>query len=486
MPGVRKGTEMRRTAPLLASIALATLLFSAVTSSEPAVAQAPPGKPNFVFILADDMRKDDLRYMPRTQTLLGDGGMQFQSAFVSSSLCCPSRATILRGQYAHNTGIWNNGTNNSPHGGWQAYRDRGYERDNLATRLHDAGYRTGLFGKYLNFYSGPSVPPGWDDWFATFDSGSDQAQYFNYDVNNNGTIRHFGTRRNDYITDVLMTQTQEFIAASVAQGKPFFAYVASRAPHGVPRPAPRDEHAFDGEKAPRPPSFDESDVSDKPPWIQSLRRIEGRQNALIDARHEGRAETLQALDNLVEAVVDKLRATGVENNTFVVFTSDNGFHLGEHRIALTKGYAYEESVHMPLLIRGPGVQAGSTTQRLTLNTDFFPTFTSLAGVQTPGYVDGRSLRPLLEGRAGTWRTAILLESAYYRNRTTWFSGIRTREGMKYIEYEGGSRELYDLAADPYELENLYDSGNHPENLAARLAALKSCAGVTCRQAEDRQ
>jgi N-acetylglucosamine-6-sulfatase len=470
----------------LTSMAFVVLLFSVATGSEPA-AQESPSKPNFVFILADDMRKDDLKYMPRTQALLGNAGMQFQSAFVSTSLCCPSRATILRGQYAHNTGVWHNGNNDDSNGGWQGYKDRGYERDNLATRLHDAGYRTGLFGKYLNYYRGPSVPPGWDDWFATFDSGEDQANYFDYDVNNNGTIRHFGTRKSDYITDVLKTQTQGFIGASVAQGKPFFAYVGSRAPHGVPRPAPRDEHAFDGEKAPRPPSFNENDVSDKPPWIQSLRRLGDRQKAQIDAKYEARAETLQALDDLVEAVVNKLRSTGVESNTYVVFTSDNGFHLGEHRIALGKGYAYEESVHMPLLIRGPKVQAGSTTHMLTLNTDFFPTFTDLAGIQTPEYVDGRSLRPLLEGSTRTWRTAILLESAYYKEHNTWFSGIRTSDRKKYVEYEGGFRELYDLNADPYELKNVYDGRSRPENLAARLAVLKSCAArttTTCREAED--
>ena len=289
--------------------------------------------------------------------------------------------------------------------------------------------------------SGILRAPGWDDWFAAFDSGEDQARYFDYDVNDNGTIRHYGTGTNDYITDVLRTQTQQFIGASVAQGKPFFAYVASRAPHGVPRPAPRDEHKFDGEKAPRPPSFNENNVGDKPPWIRALPRLNDAQKAEIDAKHEGRAETLQALDDLVEAVVDQLRSTGVEGRTYVVFTSDNGFHLGEHRIALRKGHVYEENVHVPLLIRGPKAQAGSATRRLTLNTDFFPTFIDLAGMQTPPYVDGRSLRPLLEGSASTWRTAILLESAYYGTSDTWFSAIRTGDGRKYIEYASDSRSF---------------------------------------------
>jgi len=476
---------VRKLVLLLVSMTLAALLLSAAFGNgAPVAAQTTSAKPNFVFILADDMRKDDLKYMSRTQALLGNAGMQFQSAFVSTSLCCPSRATILRGQYAHNTGVWNNGNNDSPFGGWQAFEDHGYERDNLATRLHDAGYRTGLFGKYLNYYRGSSVPPGWDDWFATFDSGEDQARYFDYDVNDNGSIRHYGTEKNDYITDVLSTQTQQFIGASVAQDKPFFAFVTPRAPHGVPRPAPRDEQTFDGEKAPRPPSFNENDVSDKPPWIKSLPRLNDTQKAEIDAKHEGRVETLQALDDLVEAVVDELRSSGVVGNTYVVFTSDNGFHLGEHRIALSKGYAYEESVHVPLLIRGPKVQAGLTSPRLTLNTDFFPTITGLAGIQTPTYVDGRTLQPLLEGSVRTWRTAILLESAYYKEREAWFSGIRTGDGKKYLEYDDGFRELYDLNADPYELKNAYNGTSRPENLVVRLAMLKNCAGATCRQAEN--
>src|SRR5215208_5754989 len=251
-------------------MALAMLLQQSGTGSLPAMAQENP-PPNFVFILADDLRADDLKYMPKTTVLLEDRGMRFDKAFVSYALCCPSRATILRGQYAHNTGVWSNGHQGDPAGGWQAYRNNGNEQDNIATRLHDAGYRTGLIGKYLNYYDGSAEPPGWDYWFATFSTaqGQSQASYFDYDVNDNGTIRHYGTRESDYNTDVISGQTQNFIDASVARGKPFFAYVGARAPHGPPRLAPRDEHTFDGEKAPRLPSFNERDVTDKPPWIQA-------------------------------------------------------------------------------------------------------------------------------------------------------------------------------------------------------------------------
>jgi N-acetylglucosamine-6-sulfatase len=363
----------------------------------------------------------------------------------------------------------------------------GNEHDNIATRLHDAGYSTALLGKYLNHYEGTAVPPGWDEWFATF-----TFEYYDYDVNDNGTIRHFGTGERDYHTDVLSRQTRRFIDATVARGMPFFAYVAPLAPHEPAIPAPRDEHVFDGEKGPRLPSFNETDVSDKPPWVQRWPRLSADQTARIDYRHETRVESLQALDDLVEEVVSKLQDEGELDNTYVVFTSDNGWQEGEHRIPEGKTWAYEHNTRVPLLIRGPGIQAGSTTHKLTLNTDYFPTFTDLAGIQTPNYVDGRSLRSILKGNTTTtWRTAILLErrnpypghlQSLYAGRS--FYGIRTSSGMKYIEYSLGPRELYDLNTDPYELTNSYDATAPPKGLATHLEALKGCAGDACRAAEN--
>jgi N-acetylglucosamine-6-sulfatase len=473
---------VRRLGPQVASVALTILVCFLATHSTPtADAQTIPTKPNFVFILADDMRKDELEYMPITRSLLGDRGMTFANAYVSYGLCCPSRATIMRGQYAHNTGVWTN--DDGPDGGWQGYKANGNEQDNMATRLDAAGYRTGLFGKYFNHYEGATVPPGWDRWFATY--GFD---YFEYWANDNGTMRRYGTDESDYQTDVLSRQTRGFIRT--AQGTPFFAYVAPIAPHtGVP--APRDEHAFDGETSPRLPSFNEENVSDKPRWIRSLPRLDDAAKAKMNDRHEKRVETLQALDDLVSGVVRELKESGQVNNTYIVFTSDNGNHLGEHRIPKGKAQPYEESISMPLLIRGPGVAAGSSTAKLALNTDYLPTLTDLAGIQTPGYVDGRSLRPVIEGGSTTsWRSAILLERAVTYNHpypgpvpAEALSGILTSEGRKYVEYEGGVRELYNLGTDPYELTNKY-AGTPPASLASRLTALKSCSGDSCRAAED--
>jgi N-acetylglucosamine-6-sulfatase len=456
------------------------LLFSVIPYSELAAAQASREKPNFVYILADDMRYDDLnaRYMPKTRSLLGSKGLTFKNAYVPSSRCCPSRASVLTGMYTHNHKVWSN--HNGAEGGWEGFRRQGHEQDNMATRMHAAGYRTGLFGKYLNGYDGSRVPPGWSDWFATF-----QGRYFDWYANDNGVKRHYGTARSDYETDVLNTQTLQFIDQSVDDGKPFMAYVSPPAPKGPSIPAPRDEHAYDGEKAPRLPSFNEADVSDKPPWIQELPSLSRDRIAAIDEHHEHRVETLQALDDLVQAVVNKLDAKGVLSNTYVIFTSDNGEHHGEHRITGSKGRPYEESIHIPLLIRGPGVTPSSTTDRVALNIDIFPTFADLGGAVMPSYVDGRSLRPVLEGTDTAWRTAFLLEGRGGREQKTFF-GVRTTEPRKYVEYEGGVRELYDLSADPYELENSYNPTRPPLDLAARLEALKRCPDETtsCRQAED--
>ena len=497
---------MRRIVLVSASVALAVgLLFFgsyAGTTDDMNKAQAQTvttaaAQPNIVFIVTDDMRKDDMKYMPKTQSLIREQGMGFRNAFVSNALCCPARATIMRGQYSHNNGVWSNSSTDSTSttsGGWQAYQDNDNEADNVATRLDAAGYRTGLFGKYMNGYANTAFQPrGWDRWFATFSDGD--PHYFNYDVNDQGTIRHFGTNDSDYKTDVISTHTNAFISNSAEAGTPFFAYVAPIAPHEPATPAPRHVHAYDGEKAPRLSSFNEVDVSDKPSWIRQLPRLTSEQIAAVDDRHEKRVESLQAVDDLVAGVINTLNRTTPDganplDNTYIFFTSDNGFFHGEHRIPRQKWRPYEEDIQVPLVVRGPGVAAGSTTYRLTLNTDYLSTFADLAGAQIPSYVDGRSLVPVLHESVTSWRNAILLEAA--ANYSPAYRGIRTVNTStiarrKYVEYSGGARELYNLESDDFELANRYEAAAPPEALAARLQELKSCganAAVTCRAAED--
>src|SRR5829696_2147786 len=489
----RRVVRVRKTVPALAAMVLALLLSLGalgVTGGIPKDAGALTSKPNIVFILTDDMRKDDLKYMPKTRSLLQDKGMSFQNAFVSNALCCPSRATIMRGQYAHNTGVWTNENVGGPDAGGQAYRNKGNEKDNVATRLDAAGYRTALIGKYLSGIKNKTfVPPGWDRWFSTWRG------YFRYDANDQGTIRHFGTKASDYRTDVESRKTRKFIASSVTQGKPFFAYVAPKAPHPPSTPAPRDLHEYDGLKAPRLPSFNEQNVSDKPPWIRKLPRLSDAKKAKIDNNAEKRAESLQAVDDLVAGVVGKLSEEGVLGNTYIFFTSDNGEHEGEHRIPVKKARPYEEDVRMPLLVRGPGVAAGHQVPKLVLNTDYLPTFTDLAcpssspcNTQNYSYVpDGRSLRPVLKGNATAWRSAVLLEAHHTPEggATPAASGIRT-SGTKYVEYAGGKRELYFLGHDPYELMNTYPAAKPSARLVSRLHALRTCAGGGCRVAENGQ
>ena len=248
------------------------------------------------------------------------------------------------------------------------------------------------------------------------------------------------------------------------------------------------------------PSFDEADVSDKPSWIRQLPILTSDEIAHINNRHEIRVESLQAVDDLVKGVVDTLNGANAMGNTYVFFTSDNGWHHGEHRISTEKGRPYEEDIHIPLLVRGPGMAAGSTTYKLTVNTDYLPTFTDLAcspdptlcetlKVQKNWYVpDGRTLLPVFERNANAWRNAILLEAAADHGAPVSY-GLRTVDSGattkgKYVEYNGTERELYDLGADPYELTNVYDFASPPSALAARLEVLKGCAGNTCRTAEN--
>jgi len=469
---------MRRTFTLSVAVAFAVLLVSGVWGSSAREAEGASDKPNIVFILADDMRKDDLKYMPKTRSILGDKGMSFSNAFVSNALCCPTRATIMRGQYSHNTGVW---TNKGSSGGLRAYRNEGNEKDNVATRLDAAGYRTGLFGKYLNEYTSTNDgPPGWDTWFAH----TDGSRYYNYEINDNGRIIRYGSTSADYETDVIADRVRTFIGTSANAGVPFFAYVAPRAPHSPAKPAKRDKHAYDGLKARRLPSFNEKNVTDKPPWIRKLPMLSDAKKTKIDNRAEKRAETLRALDDLVAGIVSRLNDSHVLSRTYIFFTSDNGWHAGEHRIPQEKWRPYEEDIRVPLLVRGPDVVARHQAHRLVLDTDYLPTFTDLADVQTPNYVDGRSLQPVLEEDKTAWRSAILLEAA--ASYSPAYRGIRTSDGRKYVEYASGKKELYHLGHDPYELRDSYDPDDPPATLAKRLKKLRSCAADSCRAAENGQ
>ena len=257
--------------------------------------------------------------------------------------------------------------------------------------------------------------------------------------------------------------------------------------HGPPVPADRYKDAFADENAPRPPSFDEEDVSDKPPWISDMSRFSEDDISSIDTLYRNRLGTMLSVDEMVNSLIRELKKEGQLDNTFIFFASDNGFLMGQHRIQNDKRYPYEESVRTPLFVRGPGVPAGAKVEDLVANTDFAPTIADLAGASVSS-ADGRSLAPLLRGEDPSWRSAILLEEFQRPNKKRSlppYEAIRT-ETNKYVEYATGDKELYDLQADPYELDNVYESADPSlvAELKTRLDALKSCVGEGCRETED--
>lgn len=425
----------------------------------------------------DDLNFATVQQMPELRSSVIEEGASFQNTFISYPLCCPSRATILTGLYAHNHDVRGNAP---PDGGFQKFRSEGYEESTIAVRLQQSGYETGLFGEYLNYYldEDPThVPPGWDEWHARGDIA-----YYEYELNENGEIVSYGNDTEDYFTDVLTRKATDFVRRVTADSQPFFLYLAPAAPHEPATPATRHQGAFADEEAPRSPSFDEEDVSDKPSWIREIDSLSDEQISEIDDRYRNWLATMLAVDEMVASLVRELRVAGELDNTFIFFTSDNGYHQGEHLIDYGKNTPYEESARVPLFVRGPGVAAGSKVERLALNTDFAPTFADLAGI---GFsADGRSLIPLLSGEDPLWRTAVLLEG-FSGGSPPSYEAVRT-ETHKYVEYDNGETELYDLEADPYELENLPNITDLAlvADLNTKLNALRSCAGDECLKAED--
>ena len=475
--------------------------------------QPAASKPNVLFILTDDLDVGEMSSMPILRALLISHGVTFSNAFVSVSQCCPSRTTILRGQYSHNTHVKTNGPKR---GGFNIARLRALETSTIAKWLHRDGYRTALIGKYLNGYPNPKepryVPPGWNV-FESAAAGDPYSEY-NYTLNENGRFVHYGSAPNDYGTDVYVHKTQDFIRRSAAAHKPFFAYLALYAPHTPATPAPRHAALFANARAARTPAFNATDVSGKPQFIRDLPLMSDSTQQQVDDLYRARLRSLQAVDEGIAKLVASLRAVGQLKNTYIVFTSDNGFHLGQFRMAAGKETAYDFDVRVPLVMRGPGIPAGRTAAQLVGNVDLAPTFADMGRVVPPSFVDGRSLLGLAHHPASRrpWRTAYLVEhwrepvptpaeaavsrgtpleppdfaprtAALRDQRTTSpeFHGVRTLQYL-YVEYATGERELYDIRRDPYELHNIVDTADRKvvAALSGEVAALKVCRAATCR------
>jgi len=308
-------------------VVLAALFLAGCSGVQPIKEEAEASEtaqPNIIFIVTDDLDYASAQRMEGLGSLVREEGASFGNAFVSYPLCCPSRATVLTGLYAHNHEVWGNC---SPNGGFEKFREGGNEERTIAVRLQEGGYRTALFGKYLNKYPGDDptyIPPGWDEWHASISAST---SYYDYELNENGAVVSYGQEPGDYLTDVLSGKAADFVqqAASDAEGRPFFVYLAPPAPHLPATPAKRHRGTFAEEVVPRPPSFDEEDVSDKPSWMRNISRLPDEAASSIEDRHRKRINSMLAVQEMVASLVRELEAASVLDETYIFFTSDNGW-----------------------------------------------------------------------------------------------------------------------------------------------------------------
>jgi N-acetylglucosamine-6-sulfatase len=519
----------------LLGVAVACALSACFPSAEGKQAEnqkQEPKSPNVILILTDDLAVNELnpralRHMPNLKSLLIDKGTTFDNAFVTNSLCCPSRATILRGQYTHNHEIL---SNDPPRGGFQKFRFLGHENSTMATWVKEQGYRTAFFGKYLNGYKETYIPPGWDEWYAV------TGNYLSHTFNENGHLVNYEPE-SYYDTDVMSDKASDYITRTAGADPPFFTadrpflmWIGTKAPHQPATPAPRDDDSYPAISLPHPPSFDEKDVSDKPGWVSDNPPLSKEQKRYMEELYRKRLQSMLAVDDMIGDLVGALHDSGELDNTYIVFTSDNGFHLGQHRLGAGKWTPYEEDIRVPLIVRGPGVPEGETLHHMVLNNDLAPTFADLAGSDIPSFVDGRSLVPLLTDDPkplADWRQRFVIESVAERSgvphppfitestvvplltgdplpgnwrRTSaasaqsseewgrpWLKALRTKNYL-YVDYKTGEHELYDMRKDPYELNNMYATAppEITQRLEAQLDALRQCSAAQCRAAESDQ
>lgn len=497
--------------PVALRVALATLIATgagatAITaggSEGSAAAQGGAKPPNIVVVITDDqpLTAFTKRTMPTTYKVLGEDGTVFTDTVVTTPLCCPSRVSFLTGQYTHN------------HGAWNSFRTFERPEQQLASWLGAAGYRTGMVGKYLNHYEdvvNPGTRPGvgWDQWRMLLEPLS----YYDYDVSVNGRRVHRGRSQADYETTYLNEEAVSLVKTWAPKPAPFFLWYAPHAPHDEKRrsrgrcagravPAPGDGDLFAHAKLPRPPSFNERKLADKPSFIRRLPRF-GRDDVKELSRlYRCRRASLREVDRGVGDIVSELRRRGELNRSIIVFTSDNGLFQGEHRLRDGKRLPYSEAVQVPLVARIPaGVAGGQAVSRVTqpvANIDLAPTLLELAGAtpcSRPGnctVMDGRSMVPLIRGDSGAWpddRGRVL------EMRACRFTGL-IGGGQVVVKHISVPRrparqqgcinrdawQLYNLESDPFQLRNkARESTDVPGPVRQRMDAGKDCQGVEGR------
>jgi N-acetylglucosamine-6-sulfatase len=473
---------------------------------------AKQARPNIVLIMDDDQSVNLQKFLTKTNAAIAAKGVTFDNSFVNYSLCCPSRSTMLTGQYAHNHGVRGN---QLPTGGYAKLKPT--LGNTLPVWLQRAGYYTAHIGKFLNGYGRDApdtdVPPGWNEWYGSLDDpdGFTGGTYtaYGYTLNENGQIVHYGSTPDvpdaaTYQTDVYSQKAADFIRRRAPSRKPFYLSVAPRDPHSEaascncngtgsainnPRAAPRYEGTLNGLTAPRDPSFNEANVSDKPSNIRDLTLMNQTQSNAVDARYRARAESVLGVDDLVQNVVSTLKASGELKNTVLMFTSDNGFFHGEHRVRQGKVRVYEPSIRVPLLIRAPGMPKGVHRRQPVSNVDLAPTILDFANAKPGRKQDGMSLVSIMEGKRDFPGRALDLET-YFTPDTTEdpedpplnYQGVRTDRYL-YDQYGSLERELYDLQSDPFELQNQAGNPVYAPVQAALQRLLSSdatCAGKRCR------
>jgi N-acetylglucosamine-6-sulfatase len=576
MDRLEQSRAIRGISLCLAAGVLALLcLLAASERSRSSATAATIARPSFLVIQTDDQTLDQLyaafgqpklQAMPNTLEMIAKRGMTFNRYYVPYPLCCPSRVSLLTGRYAHNNGVKGNV---QPNGGYFGFSFRGAYTHNLATWLQGAGYRTIHVGKFLNGYgdepydNGTSVPPGWNAWHTVLKADTNH-YYYGYTLNNNGLIegpfgdsgswetRQYGVRddigcpyaplnglpcyyETDQLTNFAIGELQ-----ATAPEQPFYLQVDYTAPHGDfrhpagPEPAPRHYDWFKGAPMPhkRDQGFAEGNVSDKPSFIRDAPYLSLADIHTYRVYYDKALESLRSIDDGVKLLLDTLGSQHRLRNTYVIFTSDNGFFYGEHRLIGGKFLAYEAATHLPFLIRGPHIRAGTESDELAANIDVAPTILELAGVEPDKSVDGRSLTPFLHDPDLTTLRPILFESFVETNDVTDNGAIaepgdqsgtptarparvatlhrlgrgssraaqpgatasilappKDYEGIrlgpyKYIAWPDGEKELYDIEKDPYELNNIVRIPNYfpiRNYLHRELRQLEDCVGRTCRE-----
>ena len=436
--------------PLLAALLLLTACGLSDTPDGPAEA-ASEASPNIVFIYADDMRYDELAKVDRLRRMAGSGA-SFRRAYVTNSVCCPSRVTALTGRYSHSHGVLSNSGGTAP-GGYGAYKARNLGAESLGVELKAVGYATFLGGKFLNAYGSKEPPEGFDAYFRTGSPAEDPRV-------GREAARFFASHRE----------------------KPVFLTLWVKSPHSPLEASGRFRGSHSGEEIDPGPAYAEEDTSDKPPWVAKSKPPSPEE---VDEKGSKRLAMLEGVAAAIARVQREVEERGEADNTFYVFASDNGYLFGEHNLS-GKQLPYEESIRVPMALTGPGIEARESGELVT-NNDIAPTVLDLAGAEAIGPTDGRSLVPLLKGENPDWRTAVLSENPG-NFETPSHKMVRT-DGYAYVEWGDGFEELYDTRSDPHQLDNLLHEPT-PEakakaaELSVRLDALKGCAGESCRVAEN--